>query len=117
MTAESILALIDAIRPNIIEEETKLDWIYTLEKKIHEHMTRYGETDIAPPTLTKNSELLLDKEYAYMYAYYGVSMIDLGNQDIAMYNNSSTFFNDIFENWQKRWRREHIPQSVSRGDN
>ena len=117
MTAESIITLMDTIRPNILEEKTKLDWIYTLEKKIHEHMTRYGETDVAPPCHTKNGNLLLDKEYAYMYAYYGVSMIDLGNQDIAMYNNSSTFFNDIFENWQKRWRREHIPQTVSRGDN
>ncbi len=117
MTVQSIISLMDTIRPNIIAEETKLDWLYTLEKKIHEHMTRYGETDIDEPTVSKDSHLLLDKEYAYMYAYYGISMIDLGNQDIAMYNNSSTFFNDMFENWQKRWRRENLPKSVSGGGN
>ena len=117
MTAQSIVSLMDRIRPNIHDEETKLGWIYTLEKKIHEHMTRYAENTSCCPTPSENSELLLGDEYTYMYAYYGVSMIDLENQDIAMYNNSSTFFNDAFENWQKRWRREHIPMTGSRGGN
>ena len=101
MKAEKILSLIDNLRPNAIDEETKLSWINQLEKKIAEHATRYGETDFTVGQITPESELILGDEYAYMYAYFGLAMIDLGNQDIAMYNNSSAYFNDMFLNWQK----------------
>lgn len=116
MTVQSVITLMDTIRPNIVSEESKLHWIYTLEKKISEHMSRFGECTVVEPVVSPDSSLLLEKEYQYMYAYYGVSMIDLGNQDIAMYNNSSTYFNDMFESWQKKWRREHLPLSGLRGD-
>ncbi len=116
MTVEAIIRIADTLRPNTTDADTKLLWISTLEKSIFEHMTRYGEADIKKAKLTPESPTLLGDEYAYMYAYYAVAMIDLANQDIAMYNNSSTFFNDMFESWQKKWRREHMPQSDKGGD-
>ncbi len=116
MTAEKIITLIDSIRPNTVDAETKLSWISNLEKKISEHMTRYGEADITSAPITPESEIILGDEYAYMYAYYGAAMLDLGNQDISMYNNSSAYFNDMFENWQKKWRREHLPIKAKRGE-
>ena len=116
MKAEKIVALIDCIRPNTAEMETKLFWIEQLEKKIAEHMTRYGEASTTPIEVTAEYETLLGEEYAYMYAYFGAAMLDLGNQDISMYNNSSAYFNDMFEYWQKKWRREHLPIKPKRGD-
>ena len=116
MKAEKIVALIDSIRPNTADAETKLSWIENLEKKISEHMTRYGEASIKAIEVNMEYETLLGDEYAYMYAYFGVAMLDLGNQDISMYNNSSAYFNDMFENWQKKWRREHLPKEPKRGD-
>lgn len=116
MTGGKITALIDELRPNNMSAETKLCWLEILEKKIAEHMSRYSGKTITVEHFDENSETLLGSEYLYMYAYYGVSMIDLANQDIAMYNNSSSFFNDMFQNWQKKWRREHLPQIAKGGD-
>jgi len=116
MTVRQILNTIDNLRPNNTDEETKLGWIEILEKKIAEHMTRYGEREVSVSALTPQQDVLLQSEYLYMYAYYAVAMIDLMNQDISMYNNSSTYFNDAFENWQKKWRRENMPGVFKGGD-
>lgn len=116
MTVRKILTLIDDIRPNTATEETKLSWICTLEKIIIDYMTMYSETDTKYSSLTVDSETALGDEYANMYAYYGVYMLDLKNMDISMYNNSLALFNTLFVSWQKKWRREHLPQNIKRGD-
>lgn len=114
MTVNDILTLVDSYRPSLCEEKEKINWIYTLEKQIAEHMSRYAEPRKVNENITRNTEVALGKEYLDMYVYYVISMIDLANQDVAMYNNSCAFFNDLFSDWQKKWRREHLPQSVSK---
>lgn len=111
MTVSDVLTLVDAYRPSLCEEKEKIHWIYTLEKKIAEHMSRYSQPRTADENLTQSSMLSLGKEYLDMYVYYVISMIDLSNQDVAMYNNSCAFFNGLFSDWQKKWRREHLPHS------
>ena len=111
MTADEIIIGADKVRPNIISEDTKLHWVNVLEKRIFEHMTQFGECDVTPDT----QSLLLDESYKDLYVYYVVSMIDLTNQDIAMYNNSCAFFNEVFSAWQKKWRREHTPLKRKNG--
>lgn len=105
MTREDIVNTADCVRPNIITHDTKLGWVDVIEKQITEHMTRFNET----AQKIHSDELSLGNEYKDMYVYYVVSMIDLTNLDIAMYNNSTAFFNEMFTSWQKKWRREHIP--------
>lgn len=118
MTVENIIQSADKIRPNLINNSNKLEWLYAIEKRIADHMSRYGETDVKAGEITSDSTLLLPKEYKDVYAYYIVCMVDLANQDIAMYNNSCAYFNDMFTSWQKKWRRENIPQKspTKRGD-
>ena len=109
MTKEDILFAAESTRPNLVSDETKLHWIYVLEKEILNHMTQFGESDAK----LSEEKLLLDEQYKDMYVYYVVSMIDFTNQDIAMYNNSSALFNEMFSSWQKKWRRENIPQTCT----
>ena len=119
MTAENIIKSADKIRPNLINEATKLDWLYTIENKVAEHMTRYSQSEADTNELVLQSQMLLPLEYKDIYTYYIVCMIDLTNQDIAMYNNSCAYFNEMFTSWQKKWRREHLPQKTpaKSGDN
>ncbi len=105
MTAEDIVNGADKVRPNIVTHDTKLGWVDVIEKQVREHMTRFNET----PAKNDTGVLSLGSEYKDMYIYYVVSMIDLSNLDIAMYNNSTAFFNEMFDAWQKKWRREHMP--------
>lgn len=106
MTRDDIIESVDKLRPNIVKTEDKYHWIEVIENLILCHMTQYGEFT---PEISEDT-LLLGKEYRDMYVYYVISMIDLANGDIAMYNNSCTFFNDMYRTWQKKWRREHNPQ-------
>lgn len=109
MTASDVIMTADRVRPNIVEDDDKLRWISVLEKQIIDHMTRYGECDKSSDEIHHSSVLSLGEEYKDMYIYYVVSMIDLANQDIAMYNNSCSFFNEMFDAWQKKWRRQNLP--------
>ena len=109
MTKEDVLSEVEATRPNIIASESKKRWLNTLENEILAHMTRYGEVTLE----AEGDLLLLGEDYKDMYVYYVVSMIDLANQDVAMYNNSASFFNEKFLAWQKKWRREHLPRTGS----
>lgn len=114
MTVSDVLSLVDTYRPSLSDDKEKIDWIYNLERKITEHMSRYAEKREAEENLTPESTLSLGKEYKDMYVYYVISMIDLANQDVAMYNNSCAFYNSLFSEWQKKWRREHLPNTVSK---
>ena len=105
MTKEDIIESVDSVRPNIVNAKDKYHWVEVLENLILCHMTQYGEF----VAQISENQLLLDENYRDMYVYYVISMIDLANQDIAMYNNSCTLFNDLFIAWQKKWRREHVP--------
>ncbi len=118
MTAENIILSADKIRPNLISTDSKLEWLYAIEKQVANHMSRYGELGAKADEIAPQSTLLLPKEYKDIYTYYIVCMVDLANQDIAMYNNSCAYFNELFTSWQKKWRRENIPKKspTKRGD-
>lgn len=105
MTRNEIIQTVDTVRPNTIDENRKAEWLRVLENDIMEHMEKYSENEVS----VSDEKLLLGAEYKYMYVYYVVSMIDLENQDISMYNNSCAFFNRMFSEWQKKWRRTHTP--------
>ena len=111
MTYDEVISAIDKVRPNTAAIPAKRAWITVLESKIHDHMTSFSECDVN----VSHDSLLLGEEYLDMYVYYAVSMIDLENQDIAMYNNSCAFFNEMFESWQKKWRRENLPIARRKG--
>ena len=116
MTVNNIIGYADRIRPNLVSYDTKLNWLYTIEKKIADHMSKFSAKSIVADIPEESTVLLLGKEYKDMYAYYIVCMIDLANQDIAMYNNSCAYFNELFDSWKKKWRREHMPVSSDGGD-
>ena len=114
MTAKTIIECADNIRPNIISTSTKLEWLYAIEKQVCSHMSRYGEADAKIEEIIPDTKLILPLEYKDIYAYYIVCMIDLTNQDVAMYNNSCAYFNELFVSWQKKWRRENLPQKKTK---
>jgi len=114
MTVKEIIDGANKVRANLVDDTSKMNWAYTIEKQIIEHMSKYSQTPKNIDSLNLSTELSLGVEYKDMYIYYIVSMIDLSNQDIAMYNNSCAFFNEMFLTWQKKWRRENMPEFSSK---
>ncbi len=100
----------DVLSPNNFLQLQKRNWIFTLEGKIRYFMSMYGETDYDDSFESEdNPELILGADGSDIYVYYLLSMMDMANSDIAMYNNHSAMFNSLMTEWQKQYRRENIP--------
>ena len=100
----------DTLMPNTFSQIQKRKWIYNLETKIRYFMSMYGECEFDDSfTDDSNANLILGHEGSDIYVYYLMSMMDMANSDIAMYNNHTAMFNSLMTDWQKKYRRQNIP--------
>ena len=111
MTATDVITHCDKIKPNVYEYKQKRQWLNNIESEIRRYAAMYSQN---LPDLTfwedENPDLFLGDDYMDLYAYYLISMIDLSNQEYALYNNSCAFHNDRLRLWQKKYRRENAPK-------
>ncbi len=115
MKATDIITECDNIKPNVQSYAQKRKWLGKIESDIRKYAARYSSQSVDDAfEKHENPELFLDSNHSDIYVYYLVSMIDLSNQEYALYNNSSSFFNAALTEWQKEYRRTHCPEcSVS----
>ena len=107
MTANKAIEIIDKLRPNAYDEETKFGWINDLDGKVkklviqEENPTPY----VYPDDLDK--ELLIPYPFDELYSLYLESMIDYSNREYTNYNNSVTMFENRFTEYKKAYIREN----------
>lgn len=117
MTVTDIVTKADSIRPNTLTLNQKRDWLYALEMKIREFILMYEPAEADDLFLREeNALLILPDEAADMYVFYLLSMICLAVCDIAMYNNYTAMFNQLYSDWQKKHRRENIPTKNTKSE-
>lgn len=111
MTTSDVITKCDRIKPNEYSYGQKREWLNKVESEIRQYVSMYSEKSADLSFVNcENPVLFLDEGYMDIYLYYLISMIDLSNQEYALYNNSSSFYNDRLKNWQKRYRRENVPE-------
>ena len=112
MTALDIITKCDRLKPNVYSQSQKRDWLNNIEAEIMEYMCMYTNqsADMSFEN-TENPVLSLSDTDANIYIYYIISMIDLANLEYDLYNNSSSFFNSLFNEWKKKHRRQNQPQT------
>lgn len=115
MKISDVISQCDRLKPNVYSYAQKRKWLNKVESDIREYASRYSACLPDKSFMDEeNPEMYLDENFSDIYVYYLISMIDLSNQEYALYNNSSTFFNSAMNSWQKKYRREHCPRcSVS----
>lgn len=97
----------DALRPNMIPEETKAAWLYELEGKL-------AEMRCAPPparTWPADAALAMPPPCDNVYELYLCAMICFANQETAQYANDMVMFNAAMQEARAWWRRHHRPKS------
>ena len=110
MTVTDIITECDRIKPNEYSYAQKRKWIDKVESEIRQYAALYsGHYDDMSFVSQENPVLFLGSDNSDIYLYYLISMIDLSNQEYALYNNSSSFYNDRLRKWQKKFRRENMP--------
>lgn len=111
MKATDLITQCDLLKPNVYSYAQKRKWLDKIESDIRCYAARYSADDADLSFAEQeNPELLLEDRHSDIYVYYLISMIDLSNQEYALYNNSSSFFNSCLVQWQKEYRRTHCPQ-------
>lgn len=109
-TLADVITKADSIKPNVFSQSQKRDWIYSLEVQIREFKNLYTDEETDMLFLNdENATLCLDIQWSDIYVYYLMSMIDMANCDVVMYNNNTALFNEMLKSWQKKFRRENLP--------
>ncbi len=109
-TLADVITKVDSLKPNVFSQSQKRDWVYSLEMQIREFKNLYTNEETDMLFLNdENATLTLDAQWTDIYVYYLMSMIDMANCDVVMYNNNTALFNEILKNWQKKFRRENMP--------
>ena len=117
MTVVDVITKADNLRPSTYALSQKRDWVYALEMRIREFTLMYEPEEADNLFLNdENALLVLSDEMSDMYVFYLLSMIALSSCDIAMYNNYTAMFNQLYSDWQKKYRREHTPSKNTKSE-
>ena len=115
ITLLDVIEKCDTLKPNVYSQSQKRDWVYNLELQIREFALLYTNEEADNLFLNQeNATLSLGNQWSDIYVYYLLSMIDLANCDVVMYNNNTAMFNELLKSWQKKFRREHTPEKTTK---
>lgn len=107
MTANKVIELVDAIRPNSFSEEQKFGWINDLEGMVQELVIQTDEVKPLAYPEDMDKELLISAPFDNVYGLYLESMIDYYNREFGNYNNSAMMFETRFDEYKKAYIRAH----------
>ena len=115
MTIQEAVALVDRMKPNQYDHETKVKWLSKLDGMIFREIiaTHDGSTmesfdgyDEANPDMTLLVPYPYDED---VYNYFLQSQIDKESGEMAKYNQSVTMYNNAFKIFQDWYNRTHLP--------
>lgn len=106
MRIKEAITRADALRPNTLDEAQKAAWIYELEGRLAE----VRRTPQPARTWPRDAALSMPPPYDNVYTLYLCAMIDLANQETALYADDMTVFNAAYGEAIAWWRRKHRPR-------
>ena len=123
MTVTEAIALVDALKPNQIERERKIEWLSRLDQWIFDEVitprekdentpdsfTPYGpeyiEGNLTPDPGTR--ELLIPSPYDETYRFYLEMQIDLANLEMDKCTNSMSLYQNARGQFMRAYNRTH----------
>lgn len=115
MTIKECLEKADALRPNAYTKAEKLAWLTALEVRLYtETVLRHEgaeEFSLGPYTeeTSEDTPLLFKPPHDEMYLYYLMMMMDLYNNELVKYPNSSALFNTAYQDAVAAYTRQVRP--------
>ena len=119
MTIQEAIRLVDKLKPNQYDAQTKRSWLSKLDGMIWKELflTHYGLTPEQVQAgfpgydeADMDTELLVPYPYCEdVYNYYLQSMVDRENMEIAKYNQSAAMYNNAYKSFVDYYNRTHRP--------
>lgn len=120
MTAGEAIALVDKMKPNRFSADEKFRWLTDIDGMIvRELIETHADSPLTEPFAGYRPEkdedtvLIAHAPYDGLYRWYLESQIDLGNMEIAKYNNTKAMFNQAYIAYTYYYNRTHMP--INRG--
>ncbi len=98
------MAVIDAVKPNEINEDIKFGWLCEAEARVEceIHKRKADEVDI---TMSGDRELLVSAPYSKMYSMYLYAMIAFVKGEYDVYAKANAEYEQIFSEYGKYYLR------------
>jgi len=110
MTVNELLTYQESVYPSQYPNATKIIWLNTVEKQIHDYLSQFdADIEEFEPHTTQDltEDLLIDEPD--VYANYLGAMIDFSNGEYNRYNNKVAMYNTMMSDWQAMYIRTHSP--------
>lgn len=116
-TISSVIAQVDALKPNQYTALQKIQWLSECDSMVFsEVITKHVPCGCAPEKFIPYDEhtdpattLLVRPPHDVIYRHYLTAQIDLANQELLRYNNSSAMFNTAYQAFRAWYTRTHLP--------
>lgn len=116
-TIAEVIKTVDTLRPNQYSSAVKTRWLSDCDGEIYNELTsNYERSADLPETFAgyaedapENTELLVKAPHDVLYRYWLMAQIDLHNQELAKYNNTSVQYNAARQNFMNAYNRSHMP--------
>lgn len=107
MTPNKVIEIVDSIKPNSYDEETKLRWINELEGLVKRLVVQVDDVTPLYYPDDMDRELFISPPYEDVYQFYVEAKIDYYNKEFENYNNSVAVFEARFLEFKKDYIRRY----------
>ena len=120
MTLIEAINGIDAVKPNTYDQSEKIRWLSQLDGRIKTEIidTHEGGDAVSFNGYTEDTPLdrvlLVAAPYDEIYLLWLEAKIDYANKEYGKYNNSSSMYNNAYNDYWKYYNRTHLPISKQR---
>lgn len=114
MTLKEVIDMVDVIKPNAFDEDTKTVWINEVEGYVQTEVMLLALDDVITYTwdTDKNKELLVRPPHTKIYWTYLCAMIDFANGEYSKYQNTSQMYNEFMGEFTRWFARTYRPADM-----
>ena len=117
MTLGEAIFLVDDLKPNQVEEARKIEWLSRLDQRVFDELICRHKGDENTPEhfdgytqeTDRDTALLIPAPYDEVYRFYLELHIDRVNLENDKYNDDSAMFNELWDQYARKYHREHRP--------
>lgn len=118
MTLGQALTEIEELKPSQLGRPMLTKWLSQLDMKVFQGII---EKHIPGPDTPRefagyteetdeDTVLLVPDPESEIYRWYLEMQIDYANMEMQKYNNSAALFNEAYDSYARKYRREHMPK-------
>lgn len=111
-TINEVLERVSRTKPSGMDDTDKARILVELDNRIYQEITAEDEPNRMPPKEwpeDEDEELIVRAPYDNLYDFYLTAMIEYWMREYGNYNNSAALFQEAYNEFRSRWRRDHTP--------